>query len=552
MATSNKRTIYLGLDYSEFTGGVSEVNRKMGLLDAEFKLAQEQAKNYGNETDALGTKHDYLTQKIALQSQKLDAAKRAYEEAAASGNVNEKQLDALQKRVIQEATALERMNGQLKDTDNEMKRADDATKSFGDEIRDMAGLLGANVSPAVEKLAKKFDGVNAAAGNAVLGIGALVGSLIKCSKEAAENADELLTMSSTTGMSVEQLQKLEYASKFVDVELSTLSGSMTKLTSSMYQAREGSEGTAEVFKKLHIRTTDASGALRDSNAVFYEVIDALGRVTNETERDAAAMKLFGKSAKELNPLIEAGSQTLQNLGDEAESLGVVMGENDVKSLGKLKDAMDKFESTTSALKNNLGLVLLPILTRLFEVIASIPAPILQTLVTLATVIATIVMVVKAIKSMTDTGKTIKSFFDKFNGSGAKTTLIIVGIVAALIALAAIIAVIIGKGDDLNRTMANIGDQTAKIGESVTGAQSSVARTQMNASGVESFAGGRTWINEGEPEVVTLPSGSQITPVSQLAGNETNNYYITIDAKSVSDFNRVVQLAEQQKMAVRRM
>ena len=76
---SNKRTIYLGLDYSQFSGGVTEINRKMGLLDAEFKLAQQQAKNYGNETDQTGVKIDYLSQKIALQNQKVEEAKKAYE-----------------------------------------------------------------------------------------------------------------------------------------------------------------------------------------------------------------------------------------------------------------------------------------------------------------------------------------------------------------------------------------------------------------------------------------------------------------------------------------
>ena len=55
---SNKRTIYLGLDYSQFSGGITEINRKMGLLDAEFKLATEQAKNYGNETDKTGLKQE--------------------------------------------------------------------------------------------------------------------------------------------------------------------------------------------------------------------------------------------------------------------------------------------------------------------------------------------------------------------------------------------------------------------------------------------------------------------------------------------------------------
>ena len=63
----NKRTIYLGLDYTQFTGGVTEVNRKMGLLDAEFKLAQAQAKNYGNETDQLGLKMNISRRRLPFR-----------------------------------------------------------------------------------------------------------------------------------------------------------------------------------------------------------------------------------------------------------------------------------------------------------------------------------------------------------------------------------------------------------------------------------------------------------------------------------------------------
>ena len=43
--------------------------------------------------------------------------------------------------------------------------------------------------------------------------------------------------------------------------------------------------------------TNADGSLRDSEAVYWEVIDALGRVSNETERDAIAMQLFGKAPR---------------------------------------------------------------------------------------------------------------------------------------------------------------------------------------------------------------------------------------------------------------
>ena len=124
-------------------------------------------------------------------------------------------------------------------------------------------------------------------------------------------------------------------------------------------------------------------------------IDALGKVKNETERDALAMQLFGKSAKELNPLIEAGSKGRNELYAEAEKLGIVMGEEDLQALGNLQDAFDRFDATTTALKNNLGLTLLPILTALFEAISSIPEPVLRTLVILASMVTTIVLIVKA-------------------------------------------------------------------------------------------------------------------------------------------------------------
>ena len=74
----------------------------------------------------------------------------------------------------------------------------------------------------------------------------------------------------------------------------------------------------------------------------------------------------------------------------------------------------------------------------------------------------------------------------------------------------------------------------------------------NASGTDYWQGGRTWVGEEGPELVELPRGSRITPGSEATGTVINNYYMTIDAKNVKDFNDVVALAQQQKMALRRL
>ena len=550
---SNKRTIHLGLDYTQFTGGITEVNRKMGLLDAEFKLAQEQAKNYGTATDELGLKQEYLTQKIALQNQKVEEAKRAYEAAASSQNASQKEIDNLQKKFLQESTTLEKLNGQLKTNDETIKQTDKDTKSFGDEIRGLANTLGINVSPAVEKLASKFDGVSASVGNAVLGIGAMVGALVSCTMSAVETADELLTLSSTTGITTDELQKMQYAANFVDVSLDTMTGSMNKLTRTMSSARDGSKESEEAFRKLGIRITDTHGQLRNSNDVFYEVIDSLGKIKNETERDAMAMKIFGKSAQELNPLIEAGSKRLKELGVEAENLGVVIEGDDLEALGELQDSMDRFKATTEGLQNSLALTLLPVLTALFDAISRIPVPVLKTLVVLGGVVTSIVLAVKAIKSLTDTGKTITNFFKNFDTSSLKTTAIIIGIVAALIALATVITVLTGKSQELQNATKSITDSVQGVTDTITGTRDKVNKAANNATGVAEFAGGKTWVGEAGPELVTLPKGTKIETEKQAASRmETNYFNVTIDAKNVDDFVRVVQICKNLQQAERRM
>ena len=547
----NKRTIYLGLDYSQFTGGITEINRKMGLLDAEFKLAQEQAKNYGTETDKLGIKQEYLTQKIELQKKKVEEAEKAYNAVMSTQGASQKEIDALDKKLLQERTTLEKLNGELKEEKEKTDEATKANKSFGDEIRDVASMLGVQASPAVEALAKKFDGVSASVGNAIVVIGAIGGALFSAAKDTAAWADELITLSDQTGIATDELQKLDYASKYIDVDVSTMTGSMEKMIRSMNQAKDGSGQAAEAFKKLGIRITDSHGQLRDQQEVFYETIDALGRVKNETERDAKAMEIFGKSARDLNPLIKQGSDRLRELGEEAEQLGLVFASDDLAKAQQLNDALDRFKDIGEGLKNSLALSVIPVLTGLFEVISSIPVPVLQTLVVLGTVVVTIVEVVKAIKSLTDTGKTITNFFKNFDMSTLKTTAIILGVVAALIALGTIIAIIAGKGDQITGAMKSTENMVKGINDTVTQTQNNVNYTARNASGTKNFRGGKTWVGEEGPEIVTLPGGSRIEPATNNTRTEYNTFYVTIDAKNVSDFNKVVELARNQRMAERR-
>jgi hypothetical protein len=194
-----------------------------------------------------------------------------------------------------------------------------------------AGLDGAtsNVNRTLGKLAK----VGAVAGAAaVAGITALATAAIT-------NADNLQKMADKTGLTAERLQELQYIGVDLGVELDTIAGAQAKLTKSMDAARKGTKTAADAYKTLGIDVTDSNGQLRDAKTVMLEAFDALGKVGNETERDALAQKLFGKSAQELNPLIKAGAAELERMAQAARDSGAVMSNESVAGLDAFGDAI---------------------------------------------------------------------------------------------------------------------------------------------------------------------------------------------------------------------
>ena len=213
MGSNYKKTITLGLDYSEFSGGIADCNRKMGLLDAEMKLAQERVKQYGDETDQLKIKQEALTQKIILQRRVVEEQARSYDSALLSQKKSEKQIDALDKALLQSRTTLQKLENEYSENTKRLdefarksRESEEGQRSFGDTIRDVASAVGIEASPAVEALAGKFDLIDEKVGKAVLTVGTLASTLTGLTVKTAEHVKEIETVSQTMGMTTSEYQ----------------------------------------------------------------------------------------------------------------------------------------------------------------------------------------------------------------------------------------------------------------------------------------------------------------------------------------------------------
>lgn len=243
-----------------------------------------------------------------------------------------------------------------------MQNEGQTLSGLGDTVEGLAGKLGIKLPQGAKDALNGMQGLSAgtvaAMGAAVAAVAALskaVSAVSKLTLDEAAKVDEIVTESMVSGLSTTTIQQLKYAENLIDVSYSTISGSLTKLGSAMVKANEGNAESIELFNKLGVSIYDASGELRDSEEVFYDVIDALGGVGNELERDSLTMSLMGKSAKDLNPLIMQGSDALRELADEATASGYVLDESQIQKLAEVDDAYQRYQLQIEATKKSLQL-----------------------------------------------------------------------------------------------------------------------------------------------------------------------------------------------------
>ena len=255
-------TIEIGGDTTKLSDSLKGVDKSLRDTQTQLKDVNKLLKLDPKNVDLLKQRHELLSKAVKDTKEREKELQTALEQLKNAGSTeeNQRQQDLLQRELFETQQS-------LKDLEDQYKKSSPSLEAFA-----------AGAKEVQEKTAK----ISAAAGVAAAG-------MVAMATKAAASADDLLTLSNVTGFSVEELQKLQYASSFVDVSMETMTGSITKLTKNMASGNK-------VFDQLGISITDQNGNMRDATDVWYEALEALGKVENETERDQLSMELFGKSA----------------------------------------------------------------------------------------------------------------------------------------------------------------------------------------------------------------------------------------------------------------
>ncbi len=354
----------LGLDSSDFKTQLISLNRELRVMESGFRASSASLGDWGKSASGLEMRIKSLNSQMEVQAEKVSRIQGEYDRVAKEQGQYSRGAQELLIKLNKETETLGKM-------ENELNQAKTALDKMGDESVQTGKQLD-DLGEKEDKLAKKTLSLNdvmrglgtglkvgvkaiAAVGAAAIAAAGALGALIGKSIDAA---GELVDMSLETGLSVEKLQELQYIGGQVGTDVDTIAKSLARMTRSMSDVGSSKEITA-AFDKLGVSARDSNGELRDSEVVFGELIDSLGKVENETERDALAMEIFGRSAMELNPLIKAGADEIARMTDEAHEMGAVMDTEAVEGLEAIGDEFDGLKNAAKGVGGTLAAAFLP-------------------------------------------------------------------------------------------------------------------------------------------------------------------------------------------------
>ena len=224
-----------------------------------------------------------------------------------------------------------------------------------------------NAVKAVERLRKELGSLDSIAKTA-FSLGGVISAagLVAYTKSIIDAADALDQMSERTGVSVEDLGRLQYAAKLSGVESEQLGKSLQALSGEIVAAAGGSESAIAKFKRLGVSVQDTTTKqIRPANDVLLDLADAFSNLPEGAERSARAAEIFGaKLGGVMVPFLAQGRTGIQALGDEIERLGGLMTAGTAKAAAEFNDNLDRLKTTSSAAGIAIANALLPTLNKL--------------------------------------------------------------------------------------------------------------------------------------------------------------------------------------------
>lgn len=597
----------------EYKQAISEIGSGMNVLNSEMRKVQSAYAQNADSVEALNAKNDVLERKISTQTEKIEYLRAALQQSAEKYGEADKRTMQWQTSLNNAEADLNNLNNQFDENKKKIEESGKEMGNLGDMVNGLTSKLGIQLPDSMKSSMNAMGSLDASSLALAGGFAAVATAIVKAekalismTKEAASNADDLLTLASVTGMTTDSVQELNYMADLTDVSMDRIKDSLKETTNKMQEAAAGTGDAYDAYQRLGVEITNADGSLRSAQDVFYDTIDALGEIKNQTERDALAMDLMSESAQELNPLIDLGGEKMRDYAQEAHDMGYVLDNDALKSLQGVDDAYSRLQNTQEGVKNQLAAEFAPYLEEFygdvtsgikysgdvlqqsglvdsFGMLLETAGEIINPMDTLSN--DKVPALTKALRPLSEVMAAIADAGDFLSGL----------LTLDFNKMGTALGLNYGKGQmsnvqklntkwmqqDTNRATAANGygsyfdtdtgkaygnmeayanaqyEALVRAGDSsILGksqdlwVQEYLKKLRGNAAGTDNWSGGWTRVNENGPERIYLPSGSRIQTASETRYTSGDTYNTTVYVDHVEDLDTILRIAKNARITTR--
>lgn len=190
-----------------------------------------------------------------------------------------------------------------------------------------------------------------------LGVGVSFSAFTDAVKATIDDAGRLTDISSKLGLGVGSLEQLELAAKTSGVEANTLHNAIGKLQQKIGEAARGEAEAVKDFQALGLSWRELAAASPDEQ--FTMVATKIGSMTEAFQRADAANNAFGKTGRDLIPLLrdfqsemDLAGKSLSKLSDESAQKLDAMGDAWERLKAKASSAFREILVSTAELLEN--------------------------------------------------------------------------------------------------------------------------------------------------------------------------------------------------------
>jgi len=210
-----------------------------------------------------------------------------------------------------------------------------------------------------DRLTRGLRGLGA--GVAVVGaaVAAAAGGLLVMTKRIADQSDEIAKNSTRLGLSAEAYQEFEHAIELSGGTISEVDAGLRKLSANMLDVSQGSATAAQAFSDIGVDALTSTGQLRSLDSVLADIADEFANMEDGPEKSARAMELFGRAGTRLIPLLNAGSEGIAEMRQEAQELGLVISSDTARAAEALNDDITRLRGIAQGFANDIASRLIP-------------------------------------------------------------------------------------------------------------------------------------------------------------------------------------------------